>query len=510
MRRLLLIVLLLLGIMAGTAAAEIYKFNGPEMFIELSDTVYNVQLTANNIDTMEAEIVSRGKTLEEMKQRFENEGLLLLAYDDKNGRTVTVTAVRDAKGQEIYDIDAVTPDDRSVYRANHKNGTLMGGEGYSVESAEWKKFGTGQDRFLMIKYTRKLNGTTTYGLIRKTIKNGYSITVDMQTGSRKVASADITALNKIQDTIAFSATENTEGAEPELALTFSVVPPELTNTAAFSIKGTTLPGATVVAAYVSLKYNQSKVMSVMADGKGVFQFDIVLPREDLYNLLVSVVNDEGGENEKTIEKSFQTEYNAGLIPVTFTSTFPTEFTGDSFKLAGTTETGVTVQLSVNGVNTSKKTGSAKTFSFTVDTSAEGTYTIMLTFSKKGYDTRIFNYTIERHFSAEQQKTALAKTAKRPEYTDLKNQPDNYYGKVVHVSGYIVSLEEGSGEWRMTYAVKKSGSTYKNMIMVLCSEKPECEIGQQIDVYGYADGLYKTQGEDGSDVTWPKIKFLFFK
>ncbi len=508
MRKLIGVLILLVLFMTATASAEIYKFSETGMFIELSAATYPVQITGETLDANEAELLQRGMSAEEVKARFESEGLLLLAYDDKNGRTIEVTAVRDASGQKILDIDEITPEERSTYRANHRNGSMTGSLGYSFESCEWKNFGGTQGRFLMLKYVRKINGETYYGLWRRTVKNGYTVTVDMQVRGRKVSSADITALNKIQDTIAFVAAEATE--DQPVTLSFSVIPPEVTNSDTFIIKGTTQPGMTVVAAYASLKYNQSKVLTAMADGKGIFQFSVTLPREDLYNLLVSVTANAGQENEATVEQSFQTEYNAGLIPVTFTSAFPERFTGDSFKLTGTTDAGVTVQLSVNGASTGKKTGTAKTFSFTVDTSKEGIYTIMLTFSKKGYDTRIFNYTIERTMTQEEQRDALAKTAKRPEYANLKGNPDNYKDKVVHLGGYVVDVREGNGEYLMTFSMRKSGSSYKDLVMVSCPVAPDAEIDSQRELYGMADGLYKTQDENGKDITYPKVNFLFFK
>lgn len=66
------------------------------------------------------------------------------------------------------------------YRANHSNGTYCGALGYKFESCEWKNFGTEQGRFLMLKYTLREGGQARRGLWRRTIRNGYTITLDMQ------------------------------------------------------------------------------------------------------------------------------------------------------------------------------------------------------------------------------------------------------------------------------------------------------------------------------------------
>lgn len=124
-------------------------------------------------------------------------------------------------------------------------------------------------------------------------------------------------------------------------------------------------------------------------------------------MIVSVLAAEGTENEEEISRNFQVEYDPTLLPVTFTSAFPDSFTTDSFKLAGTTLSGVSVQLEVNGKLQTKQTGNAKTFAFTLDTSKEGSYEILLTFTKKNYATRVFNYTIARVFDADAQRRPSA-------------------------------------------------------------------------------------------------------
>ena len=63
---------------------------------------------------------------------------------------------------------------------------------------------------------------------------------------------------------------------------------------------------------------------------------------------------------------------------------------------------------------------------------------------------------------------------------------------------------------MTFSMRKSGSSYKDLVMVSCPVAPDVEIDSQRELYGMADGLYKTQDENGKDITYPKVTFLFFK
>lgn len=496
-----------LALLCVGAHADSYHFADIYMTLDVPGDTYPVQLTPENLAANEAFINGLGETVDSMKEQFTQQGIRLIAYDTTHGRTLVVTAVQDAQSRELYDINEQTADTRASYRANHSNGTYCGALGYKFESCEWKNFGDEQGRFLMLKYTLREGGQVKRrGLWRRTIRNGYTITLDMQAEGRQVTAGDITAMNKLQDTISFTQTEAAPDAP--LALTFTAPPPEFTNSASFSVKGVTRAGATVLTAYVSLK-GESKTFSAQADGKGTFKVDVTLPTKDLYNMIVTVLANEGTENEEEISQNFQVEYDPTLLPVTFTSAFPSSFTADSFKLAGTTLSGVSVQLEVNGKLQTKQTGNAKTFAFTIDTSKEGSYEILLTFTKKNYATRIFNYTITRVIDTDEQRQAIRAAAAAPTYTKLKNSAASYQGKTVRANGYIVSMEQGTGEWLITFATQKKGDNYSDYIMVISDAAAELPVGTHATLYGTGDGTYKVPGDNDKTVVYPKVSLSFF-
>ena len=74
-------------------------------------------------------------------------------------------------------MDAQTTQMRSTYRTSHLKNTR--GDGWTYQSAEWKKT-TQYGRFLVLKYKRELDGEAIRGYARRTIRNGYTITVDYQ------------------------------------------------------------------------------------------------------------------------------------------------------------------------------------------------------------------------------------------------------------------------------------------------------------------------------------------
>ena len=94
------------------------------------------------------------------------------------------------------------------------------------------------------------------------------------------------------------------------------------------------------------------------------------------------------EGAISAQRMFSVSFQKGLLPVDLTA-FPGETLSDTTKIIGSTISGAKTQVSVSGpVNYSKNTTS-KNFSFSLDTSAEGTYTIIVSVTKKGLDARTF-------------------------------------------------------------------------------------------------------------------------
>lgn len=509
MRKLCLAVLLMMLCLMGVALGDDYAFNNIFMSLSVPNGVYDTQWTPETLDAHSDEIVARGYTVEGLRRQFEDEGILLMAFDDDNDRVFVVTAVVDEQSKEIYDINEQTSSVRATYRSNHSNGTYCGDLGYKFESCEWKNFGDEQGRFLMLKYVLRQDGEVAYkGLWRRTVRNGYTITLDMRSIGRNVKSADINALNKIQDTVSF--TTITGAPEAPLTMAFTAPPPAVANTDTFVIKGSTRSGAQVRAAFYSFRRSdKATVVTTTADSKGSFALEITLPSQDLYNGIVTSTVNEGTANEEMVEHTFSVEYDEGLLPVSFTSDFPEFFTGDSFKYTGTTLTGVTIQVNVNGENTTKKTGNNRTFAFTVDTSKEGTYKIQVTFTKKDYDTRIIDYVVERQMDEEQRKAYTRDQSTSPEYASLSSKTDNYMDKIVRYKGYVTAQEEVAGEWVITFATKKTGEKYANIIMVTNDEKVPYDSSTQLTLYGTVTGQHYTYVDEKTNLITPRVKLIFF-
>ena len=88
------------------------------------------------------------------------------------------------------------------------------------------------------------------------------------------------------------------------------------------------------------------------------------------------------------QRTFSVTYQKGILPVDVTVS-PGSSLGDSTTISGTTIAGAKVQLSVSGPVNYSRTVTGKSFSFKVETGAEGKYNIVLTVTKKGLEGRTF-------------------------------------------------------------------------------------------------------------------------
>lgn len=122
---------------------------------------------------------------------------------------------------------------------------------------------------------------------------------------------------------------------------------------------------------------------------------------------------------------------------------------------------------------------------------------------------MFNYTIARVMDSDTQRQSIRSSAIAPTYTKLKNASASYEGKNVRVNGYIVSIEQGAGEWLITFAAQKKGENYSDYIMVLSDSAVSLPVGTHATLYGTGAGTYKLPGENDKNIVYPKISLSFF-
>ena len=161
-------------------------------------------LTPANLEQNADWLTARGMDLDETTIRFEDDGVLVEAYDSANGRVLVVTALQDVNARELFDVNALEESERKAYRQAHSNGTFYGIQGYTYESAAWKNYGSNLGRFLKLKYSLVFSGEVIRrGYQRRTVRNGYTITFDMQVTGRPLKDADEKAADRAVNSFSF-------------------------------------------------------------------------------------------------------------------------------------------------------------------------------------------------------------------------------------------------------------------------------------------------------------------
>ena len=411
---------------------------------------------------------------------------------------LVISALQDVDGQRYFDINEAGTKVRADYRKSHGRDGAWSVLGYTYDSISWKNFKSG--RFLQLRYSYRQGGDMVCrGFQRRTIRNGYTITVDLQVYGRNATGADNNALNKVFDSFAFTQVLPV----PELPLTLaeSATAPVETNQRTFTMKGETKGGAKLSAVLMSFTDTQGQVFNATADKNGKYSLPIEMPREGSY-LMTLTVESTGFE---PITKSYSITYQEGLLPAVISAVPPEIFPQDSFTLSGRTEPGTDAVLSVNGAESKKKTGRDGEFSFKIDTSAEGGYSIGLTLSKKGFNDRTFSYNASRLISQQSKDEALRQKAVSPPYEELAANPERFDGQLLTYTGFLVRKEEAAGEWILRVALQKTDTGFAEEMIVTSESDPGFAAGSRLRIYASPAGRNIGQNAAGEEEILPKLQ-----
>lgn len=501
MRKFLISLACILLLFAVPALAETYSFQGIHASVDIPKDTYDMILTPSNLSAHQEWLAAQGMDFDAVSNAFENEGVLLQAYDQKNGRILVITALEDLDAQTYFDLNNQEDEMRREYRLSHTNGTAYGVLGYNYSSAAWKNYGEDKLRFLHTKYSLRQDGVQVHtGYQRRTIRNGYTITLDMQVTGRSAKEADEKALDKVMKSFQF--TQILPMPELPIKLNFTSAPPAETNEESFTVKGTTGKKAQVTATVFSLGSSGSETFTATASASGSFSLKVTLPSQGVYS--VTITSEAPGA--MTAQRMFSVTFQKGLLPVDLTVT-PSATLGDTTKIAGSTISGAKTQVSVSGPVNYSKTTTNKNFNFSLDTSKEGSYNIVISVTKKGLDSRFFTYTAVRTYSDVERLDKIRDEAKKIDYANLRKTSNE--GKTVGLTGYIAEINSSANEWVVTFALKRTNGVYGNIVYVICTEEPPFSEGTKAKLFGKATGTYTVLDVEGNIKNYPRVEAYFF-
>ena len=499
-------VLLVCALAVGVTAAETLQLTGARGSVEVDSTSYIV-LTHSNLSQHPDWLESHGTTSDAMLEDWDARGVVAQAWTRGDDVCIEVSSLVDDAAQQFYNIDSVTADMRATYRMNHLNGNYYGSAGYTYTSVSWSKL-KNSGRWLALEYRYASGSSSHRGIQYRTVRNGYTITIDYQIYGRETLKADSKAMKTIMGTYRFSEVVS-KPANYVSKVIFTDQPPTETTTGKFKVAGTCDEGMHLTAVAMRMSSSDKVVVEDTAGKTGKFSMSFQLPSEGIW--LVTVTVDKNGV--ETENKIFDiTTYQPSLLKVTWTDPIPEKLTADTVMISGTTLKGTTVQCIVNDGSYSKQvvTGGKGTFSFKIPTEQAGDYEIVLVFQKKGYDTRRFTGVANRNISEEEVREKARTSAVKPAYTTLVEKIKGYTGKVLTYQMYTVSVSRSGDEWVMIMAMSSTKNGYKNYVAVTCDEEPNVTIGSQYRVYGTCIGTYLVQEEGAGDKYYPCIDLLWIE
>lgn len=534
MRKALLVALILVLVACCTVAAAETEFELKPCSgkMALNENTYIV-LTPDNLADHPDLLRSIQKTKDELVADWEARGVQLQAWTKKLDTCLEVIVIQDEESQQFYDLEqqgkAARNEYLNLHRVSNKKYIQLG---YTFTDLKWKKQKLGGN-FLTFEYKRLTDAGLCRGLMRKTVRNGWSVILDYQVFNRLPRKSDTDYLNRIANTVQFEVVEpqpvdtsssapSADGSEETAGeavvsgamsnlLKITVPPPAETNTDNFTIEGSATPGGHLIG--VAMRWSAATPLKFTTDATkaGNFKLKVTLPDEGVWLVTLNLEVNGKIVDEKVFET---TTFNRTLLPVVLAADIPEQLTGDEYVISGTTSKGVDIQCIVGNTaapdhpyNETVRTNGTGKFKFKVPTAAEGTYDFTLVFSKKNYDTKRLTYTAVRTLS--EQEIAAKSTAKaiHPGYATLNKKLETYIGQTMVYKAHIVSVEQNGEDWIITAALKKNKKGYSDFLVFDAKKDPVLMADSQVKIYGICIGSYPVQSEEG-DTSYPRFEYLY--
>ena len=529
---LIALILALLACCAAAAAETEYELKPCSGKISIDERSYIV-LTPDNLSEHPDLLISLGKTKDDLLTDWEARGVQLQAWTKKADACLEVVVIQDEESQQFYDLERLTRQARDEYRHVHRlSNKKFIQDGYTFYEIEWKKQKLGGN-FLKFEYKKVTDAGLCRGLMRKTVRNGWTVILDYQVFNRLPRKTDENNLNKIANTVQFEviepapvdkapAADNPEGAEGTEVQTvvngsasgllkITVPPPSETNTDTFTIEGTTTPGAHLIG--VAMRWSASNALKFTADATkaGNFKLKITLPDEGVWLVTLNLEVNGAIVAEEVFDT---TTFSRTTLPVTITEQVPEKLTSNEFVLSGVTSKGVEIQCIVSNTaapdhpfNDACKTNGTGKFKFKVPTAAEGTYDFTLVFSKKGYNTKRLTWTAVRSLTDQELQAKSTAKAVHPSYANLNKKLETYIGQTTVYNAYITDVQQNGNEWIITAALKKNKKGYSDFLVFDSTKDPGLMADTKVKIYGICIGSYPIQSEEG-DTSYPRFEYLY--
>ena len=524
---LLILVLLLTALCACAAANSEYPLDSISGRVSVNEDRYIV-LTSGNLADHPDLLSAIGKTAEELQADWTERGVRLQAWQKDMKVRIEVSVVQDEDSARYYDLKAQDNGTRGTYYKEQK--TKVTEQGYIVNESDHKLYSK-SGYYFVFEYLLRGDAGQYRGIMRKNIRNGYTLIVDYRKmDGTKLSKTDKDRSNTFMNGIVIddlapapaagtvTGQETNSGADtPEApagvagTLSVTVLPPAETNDGVFTVEGTAYPGSEVIV--IGMRWTgTSHRFTTTATKAGRFKVNVALPEEGLYQFTINMCLN-GNEQPVADAVLNTTSYLKSLLPLSLDAEIPEVLTSDELVISGTTVKNVTIQCIVsNGTMTFDKTvktnGTGK-FKFKIPTAQEGEYSIILALAKKGLDSKRLTWTATRSLTAEDNRSRTISSARKVSYANLTKKLDTYIGSTLVYEAHIVDVKEVGDEWIITAALKLNKGTYSDFLIYMAGDNPGLAPGAKVKLYGTCIGAYQEQSEEDG-VNYPGFDYLYFE
>ena len=200
------LILVLVACCTVAAAETEFELKPCSGKMALDENTYIV-LTPDNLADHPDLLRSIQKTKDELVADWEARGVQLQAWTKKLDTCLEVIVIQDEESQQFYDLEqqgkAARNEYLNLHRVSNKKYIQLG---YTFTDLKWKKQKLGGN-FLTFEYKRLTDAGLCRGLMRKTVRNGWSVILDYQVFNRLPRKSDTDYLNRIANTVQFEVVE---------------------------------------------------------------------------------------------------------------------------------------------------------------------------------------------------------------------------------------------------------------------------------------------------------------
>lgn len=469
-------VLIIIGI-SGYALAERYSFDNIYASVDIPDS-YTVILP-NNIDSHQSLLKDIGYNADKLAKKFTENGILLQAWSSDLSSCIEITALQTDRSKLIFDVDKQSAQTRGSYRVSYFPNNLY--DNYKYKSSDWKNFGDNIGRFLVLKYEHFTNEIKDHtGFARKSIKNGYEISVDYKALNRRATFDDEKILNKIFKSWSFMQT-NALSEVADAGISITKIPSEETKNRSIKIEGVAKQGVEFIAVVMSIGSTKPYIVKAVANEKDKFSIPITFPKQGVFLITLTASRD----GKELGEWAYPVTFKEGLLSVKFLEDTPSNVYDNVYKIKGIAEPGAKIQVMLNNKTISNRSVAGNgSFVVPINTKQEGNYEVVLVFSKRNLETRRFKFSFTRTVSDEEKLIRISKKAVNATYGNLTRANEKFKGQIIRFNCYLANMINIDNYYLLKLAYTKNDTKMQNFVY-LKSDKPlpEQRIGRRVKGFG---------------------------